>query len=373
MFRFLGRAAERAVNKVVLKPPYAVPLEAFILHQGLFIVDLHADSLLWNRNLLARSRSGHADLPRLLSGNVGLQVFGVVTRSPLGQNFYRNSGRGDRITALSVSGGWPMRTWGSLLQRALYQARKLERLAAQSGGKLMLVRSAADLDELQARRARNEPVVGGFPALEGAHALLKRVDNVDRLYQAGFRMIGLTHFFDNQAAGSAHGRAKGGLTPFGRDLVRRVQAGHMLLDLAHASPRTIDDVLEISTRPVIVSHTGVRGVHDHPRNLSDEHVRRIAASGGVIGIGLFEGALPAPSLEMAVRSMRHVAMLAGVDAVALGTDFDGGVTAPVDASGLPLLTEALLAEGFDREEIARILGGNAVRVIRAALPEKAEG
>lgn len=370
MFRFLGRAAERAINKVVIKPPYAVPLEAFILHQSLFVVDLHADSLLWSRNLLTRSRTGHVDLPRLLSGNVGLQVFGVVTSSPLRENFYRNSTRGDRITALSIAGGWPLRTWGNLLQRALFQARKLERLSAQSGGKLILVRTTADLDELQARRARNEAVVGGFPALEGAHALLKRVENVDRLYQAGFRMIGLTHFTDNRAAGSAHGRAKGGLTDFGRDLVRRVQAGHMLLDLAHASPRAIDDVLEIATRPVVVSHTGVCGVHDHPRNLSDEHIRRIAAAGGVIGIGLFEGALPAPSLALAVRSMRHIAALVGVDAVALGSDFDGGVTAPVDASGLALLTEALLAEGFDPDEIARIMGGNAVRVIRAALPRE---
>ena len=279
MLRFLGRIAERAVNKVVVKPPYAVPLEAYILHQSLFVVDLHADSLLWNRNLLVRSRSGHVDLPRLISGNVGLQVFGVVTRSPLGQNFTRTNGRGDRVTALSITGGWPLRSWGNLLQRALYQAKKLERFAAQSGGKLMLVRTAADLDDLLARRARNEPVVGGFTGLEGAHALRGRLENVDRLYKAGFRMIGLTHFFDNLAAGSAHGRRKGGLTAFGRDLVRKVQSAHMLLDLAHASSQAIDEVLEIATAPVVVSHTGVCGVHDHPRNLSDAHIRRIAAAG----------------------------------------------------------------------------------------------
>lgn len=372
MLRFLGRMAERAINKVVIKPPYAVPLEAYILHQGLFVVDLHADSLLWNRDLLIRSRTGHVDVPRLISGNVGLQVFGVVTRSPAGQNFYRTRGRVDRVTAISVTGGWPLRSWSSLLQRALYQARKLERFAAQSGGKLVLVRTAADLDALQARREQHDLAVGGFAGLEGVHALGGRLENLDRLFQAGFRMIGLTHFFDNRAAGSAHGVNKGGLTPFGRDVVRKVQDSHMLLDLAHASPQTIDDVLEMAAAPVLVSHTGVCGVYDHPRNLSDAHIRRIAASGGVIGIALFEGALPAPTLELAARSMRYVADLAGVDAVALGSDFDGAVTVPVDASGLPLLTEALLAKGFDRDEIAKIMGGNALRLIRSVLPESSQ-
>ncbi len=368
MLRFLGRIAERAVNKVVVKPPYAVSLEAYTLHQGLFVVDLHADSLLWHRSLLVRSRSGHADLPRLLSGNVGLQVFGVVTRAPFGQSFTRPAGRGDRVTALAVTGGWPLRAWGSLFYRALYQANKLQRLAVQSGGRLLLVRTSADLDDLLARRARGETVLGAFLGLEGVHALRGRLKNLDRLYQAGFRMIGLAHFFDNRAAGSAHGRKKGGLTPFGRDLVQQVQANHMLLDLAHASPRAIDETLDLANGPLLVSHTGVCGVHDCPRNLSDEHVRRIAATGGVIGIGLFEGALPAARLALAARSMRYVAELAGVDAVALGSDFDGGVTVPVDASGLALLTEALLDEGFGHDDIVKIMGGNALRVIRAALP-----
>lgn len=369
MFRFMNRIVQRRENRVAIRPPYAVQLEAFTLHQGLFVVDLHADSLLWNRDLLVRSRLGHVDLPRLLSGNVGLQVFGVVTRAPRGQNFYRTRARSDYITALAVTQGWPRRTWTSLFQRALYQAGKLRGFAERSGGRLVLVRTARDLKDLRDRRAAHEPVVGAFASLEGVHALQGRLENLDALYDAGFRMVGLTHFFDNAAGGSAHGMRKGGLTPFGADVVRRAQARHMLIDLAHASPQMIDDVLAITTAPVIVSHGGLRGMYDTPRNLSDDQLRRIAATGGVVGIALFKGALPAPRLDLAARAMRYAADVAGTGAVALGTDFDGVVEAPVDASGLPLLTEAMLSEGFTPSEIAQILGENAYRVLKQSLPQ----
>jgi membrane dipeptidase len=370
MFRFMSRFLERTQNKVTTRPPYAVQLEAFTLHQGLFVVDLHADALLWERSLLKRSNYGHVDIPRLLSGNVGLQVFGVVTKSPRVQYFKRTSGRSDLVTSLVMAQGWPSRTWRSLFQRALYQAKKLEILAAQSQGKLMLVHTVRDLDELISKRANRQEVVGGFTSLEGVHALQGKLENLDVLYDAGFRMIGLTHFFDNEAGGSAHGIHQGGLTAFGRDVVRRTQEKHMILDLAHASPKMVEDVLDMSDVPVIVSHTGVRGTYDSPRNLSDEAIRRIAGRGGVIGIAMFKGAIAEPRLDLTVQAMHYVSDLVGVDVVAFGSDFDGVVETPVDASGLALLTEAMLAEGFTTDEIKKIMGENALRVLRALLPKE---
>ena len=118
---------------------------------------------------------------------------------------------------------------------------------------------------------------------------------------------------------------------------------------------------------MVVSHTGVKGTCDNARNLSDAHLRGVARTGGVVGIGFWETAVCGRRGALA-RAMRHAVAVAGIDHVALGSDFDGAVSTPFDAAGLPVLTEALLAEGFDDEEIARIMGGNAVRVLRSALP-----
>jgi microsomal dipeptidase-like Zn-dependent dipeptidase len=342
--------------------------EAKELHHRLQVVDLHADPLLWKRDLLQRSDYGHVDLPRLAEGNVTLQVFAAVTKTPRGLNFEHNPSDSDLITLLAVAQAWPRRTWGSLLQRALYQAEKLERMASRSNGRLVIVKNAREFEGLLYRREKKPELVGGLLALEGVHALEGDLDHLDVLFEAGYRMIGLTHFFDNEAGGSAHGMEKGGLSPFGRELVRRVQEKRMALDLAHASPHVIDDVLAMATAPVMVSHTGVQGTCEGPRNLSDDHVRRIAATGGVMGLAMFEGAVGGTTVEDTARAMCYTADLVGVDHVALGTDFDGAVTAPVDASGLALLTEALMAQGFTDDEIASIMGGNALRVLCQVLP-----
>lgn len=354
---------EKRFNKVAVPRPYRASAEAQNLHQQLQVVDLHADPLLWKRNLLQRSDYGHVDLPRLADGNVTLQIFAAVTKVPRGLNFDSNPADSDMITALAVAQAWPPRTWGSLLQRALYQAQKLQRFASRSNGRLILVKSAREIEQLLARRETKPELVGGLLALEGVHALEGNLDHLDVLYEAGYRMIGLTHFFDNEAGGSAHGVDKGGLSAFGHELVRRIQEKHLLLDLAHTAPRVIDDVLAMTTAPLIVSHTGVQGTCAGPRNLSDDHVRRIAATGGVLGLAMFEGAVGGDAVEDTARAMRYAADLVGVDHLALGTDFDGAVTTPVDASGLPLLTQALMNKGFTDDEIASIMGGNALRVL----------
>ncbi|MCE5207592.1 MAG: membrane dipeptidase [Chloroflexi bacterium] len=370
LINIMSAQVEKRSNRVRQPPPYMVSSEVQALHNRLLVADLHADALLWKRDLLQTGRTGHVDVPRMLEGNIAFQVFGVVTKSPKGQNFESNSSQSfDNITLLSVLSGWPPRTWGSLFQRALYQARKLEQFANRSEGKLMRVLNQKDLQIFLEHRRAGDRITAGFPCLEGTHALEGKLENLDVLYEAGFRMIGLTHFFDNEAGGSAHGREKGGLTAFGKDVVRRTQELHMVVDLAHSSPRIIDDVLAMTTMPVVASHTGVRGTCDNVRNLSDDHIRGIARTGGVMGIAMFEQAVCECSVDATARAMRYTADLVGVDYVALGCDFDGTVEAPIDYRGMALLTEALLKQGFSEAEIQQIMGWNFMRVLMAVLPE----
>jgi microsomal dipeptidase-like Zn-dependent dipeptidase len=193
------------------------------------------------------------------------------------------------------------------------------------------------------------------------------LENVDVLYDAGFRMMSPVHFFDNEVGGSAHGVRKGGLTVLGREVIRRMEQRGMIVDLAHASPRTIEDALALATRPVVVSHTGVRGTCDNTRNLSDGQLRAIARGGGVVGIGYWDTAVCGTDVHAIARAIRHAVVVAGIDHVALGSDFDGAVTVPFDASGLPLLTESLLEAGFSEEEASKVMGGNVLRLLAGAL------
>ena len=321
VFFTVPRIVDGRMNGIAAQPPYAASEQARALHDQLFVADLHGDTMVWDRDLQSRHDYGHIDLPRLTEGNVSLQVFAAVTKAPRNINFERNAGDTDNITLLAVASRWPPRTWRSLLQRALYQSEKLHREEAASGGALWIVRSRADLAEFLSANALSAPGHGrtaALLALEGLHPLEGKLENVDQLYEAGFRMAGLTHFFDNELGGSAHGMEKGGLTPFGRDVVRRLEEKKILVDLAHASPKVIDDVLAMAQRPVVVSHTGVQATCPGPRNLSDAHIRAIAANGGLIGIGYFSGAVCQENAAAIVKAMRHVVDLVGVRHVALG-------------------------------------------------------
>lgn len=339
------------------------------LHRRLLVADLHADTLLWGRDLLKRGSRGHVDLPRLQDGNVALQAFTVVTRTPRGLNIDSNDADApDDLTLLALVQRWPPRTWRSRTERALYLARRLADAASRSGGALVVLRTRGDLQAFLERRRRDPRLVGAWLGLEGAHALEGDLARLDALDAAGFRMVALTHFFDNEWAGSAHGRRKGGLTPAGRELVRRLEERRILLDLAHASPAAIDEALSLSTRPVVVSHTGVRGTCDNQRNLSDAHVRAVAATGGVVGIGFWETAVCGTDEDAIARAVVHAARVGGIDHVALGSDFDGAVTTPFDTAGLARLTDALLRAGLSEGDVAKVMGGNVARVLAQAFP-----
>jgi membrane dipeptidase len=359
---------ESRMNRILQRPPYHVSSATLLLHQQLFVADLHADSLLFGRDLLDRSARGHVDIPRLQQANAALQVFSVVTKVPRRLNIEHNSDGSDEIRALAILDRWPPRTWNSLVERALYQAERLNTFAEKSHGAFVLLRSREDLDRFFQDRKTNQKLVAGFLSLEGAHALEGNVANVDRLYAAGYRMIAPTHFFDTEIGGAAAGVRKGGLTSLGRDWVKQMESHHMIIDLAHASAATIKDVTTMASRPVLVSHTGVKGTCNNNRNLSDDQLRHIARTGGIVGIGFWDTATCGHDAAAIARAIRHASVVIGVDHVALGSDFDGAVTAPFDVTGLPLLTEALMNQGFSNEDVGKIMGGNTLRFLRDNLP-----
>ncbi len=369
-FFVLPAQLEKKLNVTLSPPPYLASERAVELHKKLLVADLHADSLLWNRDLLDRASRGHVDIPRLIEGNVALQSFTVVTKTPYvwKMNIERNDDKTDNITILAIAQRWPTATWSSLAQRALYQAKKLQDTAARSHGTFTLVRTSAELSSYLDRRTTEPHITAGFLGIEGAQALDGNLDNIDALFEAGFRMMAPSHFFDTDIGGSAHGLEKGGLTDKGKEMVRRMEARHMIVDVAHASAKTIDDVLALATRPVFVSHSGVRGTCDNQRNLSDEQLRGIARSGGVIGIGYWDTAVCGKDATAIAKAIRYTANLVGADHIGLGSDFDGAVVEPFDTSGLVQLTDALLTEGFTDEEIGKIMGRNVLRLLIQNLP-----
>ncbi len=358
----------RQMNRTLSDSSTTLSAEVRRIHERLVVADLHSDALLWDRNLLERGPWGHVDLPRLIEGRVAVQAFTVVTKTPRGMNIESNRDDTDNITLLSVLQLWPPRTWRSLTERALHQADKLHRLAADSRGRLAVTRTREDLEGFLRLREQGEPTVAGFLGVEGLHALEGNLANVDTLFDAGFRMFGFTHFFDNEAGGSAHGVEKGGITNLGRLVLARMEALGIVLDLAHASPALFTDALALATRPVVVSHGGVKGTCDNRRNLGDEQLRGIAATRGVMGIGLWETAVCGGTPTDWARAVRHAVNAMGVEHVSLGSDWDGAVASIVDASQSVRLTEALLRQGFTEQEVSLIMGGNVIRVLLETLP-----
>ncbi len=370
-FGFAPGYVEGAMNQIDGKPLIAVSDEAKALHKTLSIVDLHSDTLMWNRDLNDRASRGHMDLPRLQEGNVALQLFSSVTKTPKNQNYDGNGADSDNITLLTVAQLQPVKTWSSLTERSLYHAQKRDDAVAASNNAIKAVNTASQLDALLATRQKDTRPVGAMLTIEGLQNLEGKAANLDRLYDAGFRMAGLTHFFDNELAGSMHGLKKGGLTPFGRDIVRRMEAKGMIIDIAHLSHKGVAEVLAMATRPVVSSHGGVQATCKVNRNLTDDEVRGVAKTGGVIGIGYWDGALCDTSPRAAAKAMKHVRDLVGIQHVALGSDYDGATTVRFDTSKLVQVTQALMDEGFTAAEIRAVMGENALRVIRAGLVPRA--
>ncbi len=363
---------EKGQNRVTAHEPWPVSPAAQAMHERMIIGDWHADSLLWGRDLTERSSRGQVDLPRLAEGNVALQVFTTVTKNPSGLNDERNSASTrDDITLLFFAQLRPLRAWLDLTQRALVQAEALAAAEAKAPDVVKIIRNRADLDSVLTRRAAGEKVVGAILGAEGGHALSGEISNLDKLYDAGFRLMGLTHFFDNELGASLQGGggAEKGLTDFGRAVVTKLVEKKMIIDLAHASPAVARDVLDMVDVPVVVSHTGIYSHCQTVRNFPDDLMKAIAEKGGLIGIGFWEEVTCDDSPAGIAGTIVAAIGVVGEDHVSLGSNFDGAVRTTFDVSELAALTQALIDTGLDEPVIAKVMGGNMVRFLQAALPE----
>ncbi len=370
VFALLPGNKENQFNQVVDHEAYVISDQARTLHSSLAIGDLHADTLLWHRDLLERGTRGHVDVPRLIEGGVVLQVFATVTKVPPALNYEENTADADQITGLLIMQRWPLRTWGSLFERARYQAQRLDEAARRSEGSLVFIRTRSDLEKVLEARKKGRAAVGGLMATEGSHALEGAIENVSKLYDEGFRMMSLHHFFDNELGASLHGTSKADLSDFGREAILEMNRLGIMIDVSHSSEAVVTEALEISSTPLVVSHTGVHGACDSPRNLPDDLMRRIAAGGGLIGIGYWDGAVCDTTPAGLARAIAYAVNLLGSEHVALGSDYDGATSVYFDTSELAALTQALLDEGLGDEDIRAVMGGNQIRFFRKYLPTR---
>ena len=365
VFGIVVPSQDAKMNPVVPHDQYPVSQAAKALHETLLIADLHSDSLLWRRNPEKRWDRGHVDLPRLREGGVNIQVFSAVTKSPRGLNFDGNDADApDDITLLAKAQLWPIRTWGSIYERAAFQAQRLQKIEKRDKNNLVIVRTKSDLEQ------PNGTVIA-LLLTEGSHPLEGKLEKIERLYNEGYRAMGLQHFFDNELGGSMHGRSQAGLSEFGRQAVLEMERRNIMIDVAHSSRQTVRDVLATVKAPLFISHGGtISGCPKTAnRNLPDNILKEIAARGGILGVGYFDGAICDISPKGIATEIIHAVELLGEDAVALGSDYDGTVTTSLDTSELAAITHELLAQGMAKPQIRKVMGENAKRFFSENLPD----
>lgn len=274
----------------------------------------------------------------------------------------------DRITPLTIVQAWPVSTWFSLFSRAVHQISKLNKIQTRSRGEFMVLRTRKDLLDFIELKSFNKKMVGGIIGLEGAHAIEADLRKLNVLFSSGLRVLGLTHFFDNKVAGSAHGLEKKGLTEFGKKLVTKSNELGLIFDISHLSETASFELIKLSKRPVINTHTGLRGKCKNERNISDELALAVAERGGLIGIGFWPTATCGETVKSIADMIKYTTNLVGVDHVALGSDFDGTVTTPIDSSQMAALTSELLQAGYNNEDVAKIMGENVKNFFLNHLP-----
>jgi membrane dipeptidase len=247
------------------------------------------------------------------------------------------------------------------------QIDALDRQIARRPEALRLVRSAAEIAAVT--RA------GGLAALlgiEGAHALEGDLANVAIFARRGVRDSGFLHVSANEAGVPAYGKGRndqGGLTTWGHELVTACEDSGVLVDLAHVNKHGFLDACQTARKPPIVSHTGVLGAFEHWRNIDDAQLRAVADKGGVVGVIFCPRFIGGDGLAPVIKHLKHIVDVVGEDAPALGSDWDGFIlpTTPLkDPRGLPLLTDAMLAAGFSRRAVGKILHDNVMRVLGEA-------
>lgn len=320
-----------------------------MLFQSFPVADCHCDTI----GLLGRDNyrfsllnpTGHVDLPRLVQGGVNLQFFAVC------------------VATAEYSGVY--------LRQALENVHRYQRCLDENRGHLTALECLQDL-----KRAREEGKIACMLALEGAEPLEGSLELLEVFHRLGVRCLSLTWNKRNlYADGAGEDAAGGGLTRIGRKTIREMAELRIILDLAHISDRGFFEAVDLTAHSPLVSHANARKLCEHPRNLTDEQLKTIAAKGGVVGISFyppFVSGQEIASLDQLVDHFVHIAEVAGVEHTAIGSDFDG-MNATVDglndASCHGVLLEALTRRGFKPREMELIAGLNVRRIIEKTLAE----
>jgi membrane dipeptidase len=314
---------------------------------------------------------GHNDLPwairedRVARGDVALYDLRARTRSQTDVERLRRGMVGGQVWSVYVPCDTPGDAAASLQREQIALARALIARYPEVFG------LALDADDVQ--RIFRDGRIASLLGMEGGHALGGSLDTLRAFFDAGVRTLGLTHRCTNDLADAATDRSRhGGLSRLGVEVVREMNRLGMLVDLAHASPATMRDALDASEAPVVWSHAGARGVVDHPRNVPDDVLARLPANGGVVMITFvpeFIGHAGTATLADVADHIDHARRVTGVDHVGLGGDFEGSPRAVAgleDVSTYPALLAELSRRGWSREELAKLAGGNFLRVLRQA-------
>ena len=232
---------------------------------------------------------------------------------------------------------------------------------------MALARNRAEL-EANKRAGKKSVMIG----IENGLAIEDDLKNVEHFAKRGIVYITLCHNGDNQICDSARNSANtyGGVSQFGEKVIHEMNRLGLMVDLSHASERSFYDALEISKTPIVCSHSNTKALCDVPRNITDDQMRALAAKGGVCQITIYNGFLRTDGkacIDDAIRHLCHAVDIMGIDHVGLGTDFDGdgGVPGLANASELINFTKALLRHKFSEEDMAKIWGGNWLRVMQA--------
>ncbi len=364
------------------------------LHFEAIVIDGHSDTTprfeeaTWRFSDRHDVDDGDMDLPRILDGGLDAQFFSI----------YMGKREGD----------------GRAIREALERIDAVHRMVAENRERVVLATRAQDI-----REAAAEGRFAALMGMEGGHIIENNLAALRSFHRLGVRYLTLTHSFHTEWADSSGTREvpeprHGGLTVFGREVVREMNRLGMMIDVSHVSDETFFDVLEVSRAPVIASHSSTRAVADHPRNMSDEMLRALAEKGGVVMINFYpvyideeardqardyfaehaatlaeirktagedaaarrsaykahfaEHPVPQCSLDRLLDHFDHAIAVAGAGHVGLGSDWDGVPSMPVgleDVSRLPRLTEGLLQRGHDEATVRAVLGGNLLRVMEA--------
>lgn len=332
------------------------------LHDRVPVVDLHNDLILLVDHFDRRGARDHfAEFwrPELQAGGVDVQVLPICIEEQ-----FQSEGA---------------------LRRTLLLVERVHELAEEHPD-IQVCLTGADV-----RRTRADGGTALILALEGAHALGQDPALIRTMHRVGVRVVSLAHLWRTHLAdGSAlDDSSRGGLTPQGIEVVQEMERLGIIFDVSHLGRAGVDDVLEVATRPMMATHSACRAVMDVHRNLSDEQLRGIAAVGGVVGVA---AAIPpfidpsTPTVDRVVDHIEHLASVTSFDHIALGPDFvddyfdqvyGGWVVTGIDPptvptglrrpSDLPRLTDAMIARGIPEDDIVKVLGGNALRVMDAVM------